>query len=192
MYALESIHGTRSLRRFLQYTLWILRHLPNSEGIAFEFDPQVFELTHRNLATLSQRIELVYGDYARLLAECRVPEDRGIIAFVAPPWGTALDEMLGLDLCRTTPPTTEIIEHVVRRFSEHKMFFAIQVYEKVSGPSLNKVRTMLDWTELHVYDINDKGRNHGILLGTKGWGTDEIISEESGFKRRAPCVENGR
>ena len=148
---------------------WILRHLPNSEGIAFEFDPQVFELTHRNLATLSQRIELVHGDYARLLAECRVPEDRGIIAFVSPPWGTALDEMRGLDLCRTTPPTSEIIEHVVRRFSEHKMLFAIQVYEKVSGPSLNKVRTMLDWTELHVYDIDDKGRNLGILLGTEGW-----------------------
>jgi len=29
--------------------LWILRHLPNSEGVGFEADPQVFELTHRNL-----------------------------------------------------------------------------------------------------------------------------------------------
>lgn len=42
---------------------WILRHLPKSEGIAFESDPQVFELTHRNLAALGQRIELVHGDY---------------------------------------------------------------------------------------------------------------------------------
>jgi hypothetical protein len=57
---------------------WILRHLPNSEGIAFESDPQVFDLTHRNLAMLGQRIELLKGDYASLLERCRVPEDRGL------------------------------------------------------------------------------------------------------------------
>ena len=28
---------------------------------------------------------------------------------------------------------------------------------------------MLDWSELRVYDLNDAGRNRGILLGTKGW-----------------------
>jgi hypothetical protein len=49
------------------------------------------------------------------------------------------------------------------------MVFAIQVYERVSAPSLNQIRTRLDWTELRIYDINEKGRNHGILLGTKGW-----------------------
>jgi hypothetical protein len=52
---------------------WILRHLPNSEGIGFESDPQVFELTHRNLAVLGQRIEAVLGDYARLLERYRFP-----------------------------------------------------------------------------------------------------------------------
>jgi hypothetical protein len=34
---------------------------------------------------------------------------------------------------------------------------------------LIEVQTRLDWTELRIYDINEKGRNHGILLGTKGW-----------------------
>jgi hypothetical protein len=148
---------------------WILRHLPNSEGIAFESDPQVFGLTHHNLAALDQRIELVHGDYVRLLEERRVPEDRGIIAFVAPPWGTALDEVQGLDLRRTTPPISEIIEQIVRQFPKHKMLFAMQVYEKVSATSLIEVQTRLDWTELRIYDINEKGRNHGILLGTKRW-----------------------
>jgi hypothetical protein len=148
---------------------WILRHLQNSEGIAFESDPQVFELTHRNLATLDQRIELVHGDYVRLLEECRVPEDRGIVAFVAPPWGTALDEMQGLDLRHTTPPISEVIEQIVRQFPKHKTLFAMQVYEKVSATSLVEVQTRLDWTELRIYDINEKGRNHGILLGTKRW-----------------------
>jgi hypothetical protein len=148
---------------------WILRHLPNSEGIAFESDPQVFDLTHRNLVMLGQRIELLKGDYAGLLSECRVPEGRGVVAFIAPPWGTALDKVKGLDLCRTAPPISEVIEQVMLRFSNHKMVFAIQVYERVSAPSLNQIRTRLDWTELRIYDINEKGRNHGILLGTKGW-----------------------
>ena len=148
---------------------WILRHLPNSEGIAFESDQQVFELTHRNLAALDQRIELVHGDYMRLIEERGVPEDRGIVAFVAPPWGTALDEVQGLDLRRTTPPITDIIERIAHQFPKHKMLLATQVYEKVSAPSLTQVQTRLDWTELRIYDINEKGWNHGILLGTKGW-----------------------
>jgi hypothetical protein len=148
---------------------WILHHLPNSEGIAFESDQQVFELTHRNLATLDQRIELVHGDYVSLLEARSVPKDRGIVAFVAPPWGTALDEVQGLDLRRTTPPIGEVIEQVVHRFPRHKMLFATQVYEKVNPLSLNDIQTLFDWTELHIYEINEKGRNHGIHLGTKGW-----------------------
>ena len=148
---------------------WILRHLPNSEGIAFESDPQVFELTHSNLASLGQRIEVVHGDYERLLEGYSVPKDRGIVTFVAPPWGTALDEVQGLDLDGTTPPIDEVIEQVVRRFSQHKMLFAIQVYEKVSASSLVGIRTRLDWTELRIYDINERGRNHGVLLGSHGW-----------------------
>jgi hypothetical protein len=148
---------------------WILRHLPNSESIAFESDLQVFELTHRNLAALDQKIELVHGDYSALLQQRRVPEDRGIVAFVAPPWGTALDEVQGLDLRRTTPPITDVIERIARQFPKHKTLFAMQVYEKVSATSLIEVQTRLDWTELRIYDINEKGRNHGILLGTKGW-----------------------
>jgi len=148
---------------------WILRHLSNAEGIAFESDPQVFELTHRNLALLDQRVELVHGDYVRLLGERQVPEDRGIVAFVAPPWGTALDEEQGLDLRRTTPPVSEVIDQIVRQFPRHNILFAMQVYEKVSKHSLTQIQMRLDWTELRIYDINEKGRNHGILLGTEGF-----------------------
>jgi hypothetical protein len=119
---------------------WILRHLPNSEGIGFESDQQVFDLTRRNLAILNQRIELAHGGYTQPLAECRVPLDRGVVGFIAPPWSTALDEQKGLDLCRTTPPISDIIKELVFQFSKHKMLFAIQVYEKVSAASLNQVR----------------------------------------------------
>jgi hypothetical protein len=65
---------------------WILRHLPNSEGIRFESDQQVFALTHRNLVAIGQRIDLIHGEYVTLLEGLRVPQDRGIVAFVAPPW----------------------------------------------------------------------------------------------------------
>jgi len=98
-----------------------------------------------------------------------VPEDQGIVAFVAPPWGTALDEVQGLDLRRTTPPISEIIEQVVDRFPKHKMLFATQIYEKVCATSLTQVQARFDWSELRIYDINEKGRNHGLVLGTKGW-----------------------
>lgn len=148
---------------------WILRHLPNSEGIAFESDPQVFELTHRNLAVLKKGIEFVRGDYIRLLEQRHVPEDRGIVAFVAPPWGAALDEVQGLDLRRTTPPISEVIDQTARQFPRHSLLFATQVYEKLSASSLTEIQARFDWTELRIYDINEKGRNHGLLLGTKGW-----------------------
>lgn len=148
---------------------WILRHLSNAEGIGFESDPQVFELTHRNLTLLDQRVELVHGDYVRLLGQRQVPEDRSIVAFVAPPWGTALEETQGLDLCGTIPPVSKVIDQIARQFPRHNLLFAVQVYEKVSRPSLTQIQNRLDWTTPHIYDINEKGRNQGILLGTKGW-----------------------
>jgi hypothetical protein len=148
---------------------WILRHLPTSDGIATESDLQVFELTRRNLIALGQRIELVHGDYESFLHQFQVSENRGIVAFVAPPWGTALDDVEGLDLRRTTPPITQVIEQITRQLQKHKILFATQVYEKVDSTSLSEVQGRLEWSELRIYDINEAGRNHGILLGTKGW-----------------------
>jgi hypothetical protein len=94
---------------------------------------------------------------------------RALLFFIAPPWGTALDEQAGLDLRRTTPPVTEIIAELTQRFSDHRMLFAVQVYEKVDPEALAEVRTLLDWTDLRVYGLSAPGRNHGILIGTRGW-----------------------
>ena len=147
---------------------WILRHVPNSEGMAFELDPQAFELSSRNIAQLDRKIDLTQGDYEALLADRQVERDASIIVFVAPPWGTALDEATGLDLSATQPPITHIVEWFGRTFADHAILFAIQVYEKVSPGSLVKVQGLLDWSELCIYDINASGRNHGILLGARG------------------------
>ena len=85
-------------------------------------------------------------------------------------WGTALDEKKGLDLRRTVPPITEIIGKITQTWPAYKILFATtQVYEKVDSESLRELRDNLDWSDLKVYSINDEGRNHGVLLGTKGW-----------------------
>ena len=103
-----------------------------------------------------------------------MPEDRGIVAFVAPPWGTALDETQGLDLHRITPPISEVVDRIARQFAKHNILFAVQIYEKVRTPSLTQIQTQFDWTALHTCDINEKRRNHGILLGTIAASTDSL------------------
>jgi len=57
-----------------------------------------------------------------------VPEDRGIVAFVARPWGTRSDEVEGLGLRRAMPPITEVIERIAHQFAKYSILFATQVY----------------------------------------------------------------
>jgi hypothetical protein len=148
---------------------WILHHLPGSEGVGFELDPVVFELTRRNLAILGRPIELLHGSFETLLDGCTVPEDAALVIFVAPPWGTALDEERGLDLRRTTPPITEVIDRVCDRFPATRLLFAVQVYEKVEDGSLAELEVRLDRVKVRTYAFNAPGRNHGLLLGTRSW-----------------------
>jgi hypothetical protein len=148
---------------------WILRNVTHSTGIAFELDPQVYELSKRNIAGLDRAIELTHGDYQSLLDGHELSRHDAIIVFVAPPWGTALDERTGLDLRHTAPPITGIIRRIGQKYSDNKILFATQVYEKVNAESLAELQTILDWSELRVYNLNVAGKNHGILLGTSGW-----------------------
>jgi predicted RNA methylase len=146
---------------------WMLRHLPGSEGIACELDAQVHALTRRNLDALTgPRIELVQGDFQELLSSRRLPPERSLVVFVAPPWGAALDETAGLDLRRTAPPVASILRQFAARFVERAMLFAVQVYERVEAGSLAELRSLFGWSGLHAYELDAKGRNHGLLLGT--------------------------
>ncbi|HZJ54096.1 MAG TPA: hypothetical protein VFD38_08150 [Myxococcaceae bacterium] len=147
---------------------WILHHLRSSEGLAFELDPGVFALSRDNLAILGSPVRLLEGDYLELL-EKQPPSERGLLFFVAPPWGTALDERAGLDLRRTQPPVPEIIDHLCLRHPGRPMLFAVQVYEKLEPASLAEVEARLDWATFRVYGFNAPGRNHGLLLGARGW-----------------------
>jgi hypothetical protein len=148
---------------------WVLHHLPNSQGVAFELDPQVYELTASNVASLQTPIKLHFGDYQSLLPDQDIPPVNDIVAFLAPPWGKALDETKGLDLRGTIPPIAAIIRFLDRIFSTRRLLVAVQVYEKIDPVSLAQVQGMLEWSELRIYDLNAPGKNHGLLMGTKRW-----------------------
>src|SRR5262249_13139756 len=143
---------------------WIVRHVLTSEGLAFELDPQVFELSNSNVSSLDRRIVLRHGEFFANLASLDLPSGHALVVFLAPPWGTALDETKGLDLRRTEPPITGIIERITQRYPDRRLLFATQVYEKVESGSLAELEGTLDWSQLNVYGFNVVGSNHGILL----------------------------
>jgi 16S rRNA G966 N2-methylase RsmD len=148
---------------------WILRNVPNSRGIAFEIDRTIFEITRRNLASLDIDIELVNGDYRSLLSSRRFPSDHFIVVYVAPPWGDALSEINGLDLRRTEPPITEIVDYVDGICKEHPILWVIQVHQTVDSNSVAELESRFAWSLLRIYDINIEGMKHGLLLGTSRW-----------------------
>ncbi len=151
---------------------WILRHMRNSKGIAFEIDRTIFEVTKQNLASLDKDIELVNGDYRSLLRNYRFPKDYLVVVFVAPPWGDALNEISGLDLRRTKPPITEIVDFVDGVYQEHPILWVIQVHQTIDPMSLADLKKRFDWSALRIYDINVEGMKHGVLLGTSRWKPD--------------------
>jgi len=137
--------------------------------LGFEQDSAVFQLTRRNLATLAVPLDIVNTDYVSGLSDTPVPADQPLIIFIAPPWGDALSPTSGLDLRRTTPPITRILDDLVRRFPTNRLLCAIQVYETVDPISLAELTPRFDWSALQVYRLNAPGENHGVLLGTRGW-----------------------
>jgi hypothetical protein len=145
---------------------WILRHVRNSKGIAFEIDETIFEITKRNLALLDMDIDLVNGDYKSLPRTFRFPSDHLIVVNVAPPWGDALNEISGLDLRRTKPPITEIVDFIDGTYKEHSILWVTQVHQTIDSTSLADLKKKFDWSDLRIYDINVEGMKHGVLLGT--------------------------
>jgi 16S rRNA G966 N2-methylase RsmD len=147
---------------------WILRHLTQSRGLGFELDPQVFDLTRQNLSLLQMPIEFLHEDYANVAQRLSPAADQLLIAFVAPPWGEALTKENGLDLRRTSPPVSEIVDQLAHQFP-NPLLFAVQVYERLDAASLAELTPRFDWSAVTSYDFNTAGQYHGLLLGTRGW-----------------------
>jgi hypothetical protein len=148
---------------------WMLRHLPGAHGLGLEQDPLVFQLTSRNLAILNLSIEISNRDYKTGLSALTMAQDQLLIAFIAPPWGDALNKSTGLDLRRTTPPITEIVDVLVGIARRNPLLCAIQVYETIDPVSLAELAPHFSWSEKRMYGLNAPGQNHGIFMGSRGW-----------------------
>jgi len=148
---------------------WLSRHLPGARALGFELDAEVFRLTQRNLAALALHIEILNTDYRSGLTSISVAAGQLLITFIAPPWGDALDKSSGLDLRRTTPPITEIVDFLCNACPQHRLLCAIQVHENINAASLVELKSRFEWSALRIYGLNAPGESHGILLGTTGW-----------------------
>jgi hypothetical protein len=147
----------------------ILRHLPGAEGLGFEFEHAIFEMTARNIASPAAPIRLIHGDFRTLLGQHRFSEGHRIIAFLAPPWAEALSVETGLDLGRTKPPVGDIVDDFESVYPDSPILYAIEVHERLLPGPLAELRTKFDWSELSVYDIAGPTGRHGILVGTRRW-----------------------
>jgi 16S rRNA G966 N2-methylase RsmD len=148
---------------------WLMRHLSDAIGLGFELDAGVFRLTRQNLADVGSSIELLNVDYRSALRDVSVRVDQLLIAFIAPPWGDALERIAGLDLRRTNPPIIDIVTLLFKSFPHNRLLCAIQTFELVNAASLEELKTCFDWSASRIYGWNAPGQNHGILLGSKRW-----------------------
>jgi len=147
----------------------ILRHLPRTEAIGFEFEPVIFEMSARNIASLGLPIRLFSGDYRQLLRVHRFPAGRRIVAFLAPPWAEALSAETGLDLGSTKPPIAEIVADIESAYPDTPILYVVEVHERLVPAPFAALRAGFEWSELSIYDLAGPTGRHGVLLGTRRW-----------------------
>jgi len=148
---------------------WINQHTGTGRAIGFELDDSVFELTRTNLSVMGLDIDLRHDGYELGLRALGEPAEDLVIVFVAPPWGHALSERSGLDLRRTQPPVSEVIDVTIGVLGDRRLLFAVQVHETVEPGSVAELTADLPWSAMKIYDVNPPGQNHGLLLATWGW-----------------------
>jgi hypothetical protein len=146
----------------------ILRDIPTAEGLGFELEQAIFDMSTHNIALLPASIRLVHGDYRTLLSQYRFPASRWVVALLAPPWADALSAETGLDLDRTKPPMGEIIDDFERVYPQNPVLYVVEVHEHLTPRPLEKLRAKFDWSE-QTYDIPGPTGRHGLLLGAKRW-----------------------
>jgi hypothetical protein len=148
---------------------WIARQLKGAQGLGFEFEQAIFEMSTRNIASLSAPIRLVHGDYRTLLGEHRFPATHRIVAFLAPPWADALNADTGLNLDRTKPPIGQIIDDFERVYPENPILYVVEIHERLVPHPVAALRNRFQLSELKVYEIAGPTGRHGILMGTTRW-----------------------
>jgi hypothetical protein len=147
---------------------WILRHLRNAQGIGFELDATIFDLTSANIALIGAPIRLEHGDYRSQLDRQRL-SGRRIVAPLSPPWGDALDANSGLDVSRTKPPIADIVDDFERAYADNPILYVVEIHERLAHEPLARLRDKFDWTELQLFDLGGPTGRHGVLLGARRW-----------------------
>ena len=112
-------------------------------------------------------MEILNADYRSGLTGVSVAPSELLIALIAPPWGNASQRTSGLDLRRTSPPVTEIIDFLLHRFPHNQLLCVIQVYEIALPDSMSELKARFDWSTDRIYD-HAPGQNHGIVYRYQG------------------------
>ena len=154
---------------------WVLRRLPGAEGLGFEFEQAIFDMSARNIASLGASIQLVHGDYRTLLGQHRSPGTHRIVAFLAPPWADALSVEAGIDLSRTKPPIETIVDDFERIYPNNPILYVTEVHERLVPEPLAALRTRFERSKVNIYDIPGPTGRHGVLLGAMRWDAPGIL-----------------
>ncbi|MFD9339806.1 hypothetical protein ACFWBF_36320 [Streptomyces sp. NPDC060028] len=106
---------------------------------AAELDPDVYESTAGNLDRIGSPISLHLIDYRDLLGKlpARSTHDTYV---VEPPWGPAFTAD-GLDLTRTSPPVSEILDDIRRSRNGLPCHIAIKTNDQIAHDSLTRAFT---------------------------------------------------
>jgi hypothetical protein len=147
---------------------WVHRALPDATAIGVELDPVIWAHTRHNLELVGCKIDVRNGSFADALDDLEAPAEGLAVFFVGPPWGHGFDGRT-LDLARTLPPVTLVVDRILAGFPERPVLIAVQAFERLDPGSLAAVRSRFDWSELRTYSLNPAGRNPATLLGTRNW-----------------------
>jgi hypothetical protein len=150
---------------------WVLRHVPNATARGFELDETVFVLTSRNLTLLGldRQIELIQGDYRRLISKHVFPPDDHLVVCLGPPWGDALTTSTGLDVGRTRPPVGEIVDDFERVYPSNPVLYVIEAHERLVPEPLAALRRKFTESDLWIYDVAVPHGRRAMLFGSNRW-----------------------
>jgi hypothetical protein len=90
----------------------LLYHLTrqlDTGGFGLENDPQVHQVSQRNLARLGYAGKVRNLSWERWRDVCADMRPTSLLAIIDPPWGVAYDYVEGLDLGQTNPPILRVL-----------------------------------------------------------------------------------
>lgn len=121
----------------------VLRAVHASRGVGLDTNGAVVDLTKRNFSRLRrlgrlgvESLELHEQDWTHAADYL---ESRPTLVVIDPPWGEGFDAH-GLDLRKTAPPVSEILEALSRRVGEAPVFVMIKIHPMMVAESVEEIK----------------------------------------------------